>query len=262
MPRCSVPSFLRSDSDAMRSTLARHEAPDFALYLAGGPVIETVFTEVLMSDVQRVMTLALLVNAVILFAGTTAAVWLLFRATRVGTAPATFVASAWALFVTALLLLNVQVLTSLPIASLGVWLQPPADPPGMAVETQRLMRAVWSVARLSTPLIGVLLLLVPALVVTRGLGFLAAVRTLLGLAVRRPAVLVAAHLGLAVLALLPLGSAVAGALVSSGVIRSGFTPAVFPDSVLLAFSSALQRGLLIYLTALVANALVESSESP
>ncbi len=52
--------------DAVRAVLDRHRAPDLALHLAGGPVIDVVFTEVLMSDVQRVMLSALVVNAGIL----------------------------------------------------------------------------------------------------------------------------------------------------------------------------------------------------
>jgi len=198
-------------------------------------------------------------NVVILLAGTALAAWLLIRATGIGSRPAGFAASAPALVATALLVFNLQILTRPTILALRslfhdlTALGPPGPPLKDIIKTVDEITHWWT-----TPILGALLLLVPALVVTRRIGFGAALRTLARFAVRRPAALIVAYVGLAVIALLPIRDVFVAATVAIG-IYSGI-PNPFPGSLITAFGSGLQIGLFIYATALVANALVDSLE--
>jgi hypothetical protein len=108
------------------------------------------------------------------------------------------------------------------------------------------------------PVLGSLLLLVPALIVIRGIGFPEALRLLGRIAVRRPAALAASVLGLVLVALVPIGPLLQATLLSVGILTT--FPQTLVDSLFATLAAAIPAGLFIYATALFANALVVSVE--
>lgn len=196
---------------------------------------------------------ALLVpNGIVFVAGASTGAWLLFRATRIGAGTSAFRDSVAALAITAVFARNLGILTDAPcLAFASVF----CGEVGLMSSLREYVVRVWALADYTVPILGGILLFVPPLIILHGLGFRDALRVLGRIAARRPAALLLAYLGLAVLAWLPLGPVLRAAFLSTGIIS--WIPSIFPGSILAALTDALQWGLFVYATALAANALAE-----
>lgn len=195
------------------------------------------------------------VESAVLLAGATTALWLVVRATGLSRERVCLSDCALALFLATLLALNLRILTGAPTLSLRFFFRGPIQFSGAEFIDIDFHRTVWDITGYTVPVLGGLLLFTPALVVLRGYRFVSAGRTVVRFAIARPAVLVAALGGLALVASLPIGRlllAVPTALGWIGIVD------LFPGSFLRALSEGIHTGLCVYATALVATALHDS----
>jgi len=199
----------------------------------------------------------LLPNCIVSFAGATVGAWLLYRATGVGAARVGLADAAPALALAALIGINLLALTQFPIAGFRCLFREPLAGNTLTPEMREFFEMVWAVTEYSVPVLGGLLLLVPAIIVTRAVEFRPALRILRRIAIRRPAALLVTCVGLVVILLLPIGALLNATFLAAGLVQA-LVPVNLLGSVLAALCYGLPAGLFIYATALAANALAVS----
>lgn len=194
-------------------------------------------------------------NAMLALFGATVACWLLYGATLLTRAHLEFARSLPPLLLTALLALNLDLLRADPARSLARLITGETIVFGTTLVGQTgLELQLENAAAYTTPILGGLLLLVPALVLTRGLGFTEALRALGRIAVHRPLALLLTYFGLAVLALLPIRPLVVHVAVNARLIPPFNAPL---GSLFDALGAGIQTGLFVYLAAVAALRLSE-----
>lgn len=195
-----------------------------------------------------------LLNGVIALAGGTVAAFLLIRASGLARRGAPYSRLAPALAAVGLLLCNLNLLVTFPIEGFASLFGSQPDFMG-GTKLPPWNLTLWEISWYTVPILGWALLPVPAFIILRGHGFWPSLRLHGRLAKRRTAVLALTYLGLALLALLPIGGILRAVLLSTGLLDIQPTP--LPGSLLASLCNGVQTGIFLYATALAATALAD-----